>query len=82
MKIRLRRAFTYQVDSVTTKTLPPGEHDVDEVLAGKAIRFGGAKIVAEKKAPENKARGKATESKSEVEKPAKRRGRPRTRTDD
>ena len=72
MKIRLRRTFTYQVDARTTADLLPGEHDVDAELAQKAIRFGGAKLVSEKKAPQNKARGKAPENKARVGKKTKR----------
>ena len=75
MKIRLRRTFIYQIDARTTGELGPGEHDVDKALAEKAIRFGGAKLVSEKKAPQNKARGKAPENKARVGKKTKRGGR-------
>ena len=71
MKIRLRHGFRYQIDATTVGELPRGVHDVDDELARKAIRFGGAKIV-EKKAPENKL-GKVPENKSKVVKKRRRR---------
>lgn len=75
MKITLRRPFTYQVDARTTKTLEPGTHDVTKDIAEKAIRFGGAKLVTTKKAPQNKARGAAPDNKTKVAKKSKRRRR-------
>ena len=81
MKIRLKRPFTYQLDARTTRTLEPGEHDVTDHVAELAMRFGGAKLVLKKKAPQNKARGKAPKDKAGVGRTAKRRGRPRSKPD-
>ena len=81
MKIRLTKTFRYQIDATTTGELPPGEHDVDEELAQKAIRFGGAKLVHEKKAPQNKGRGKAPNNKAGVGGTTKRRRGTRTKPD-
>ena len=62
MKIRIRRAFKYMLDSVTTHTLQPGTYnvpkDVSEDVALLAIQFGAAVRVNQpfkKVAPENKA---------------------------
>ena len=79
MKIRLRRAFTYQVTSTQTATLEPGDHDLDAELAGKAIRFGGAKLINEKEAPQNKS-VKPAENKARVGRKTQHRGRTGTKS--
>ena len=84
MKIKLRRAFTYQDGPRNTVTLPPGEHDVDQRVAQLALRWGNAVLVkakkpAAKKAPENKV-GKAAETKAGVGIDPGRRGRPRSKS--
>lgn len=80
MKIRLKRSFTYQIDARTTETLAPGIHDLDKDLASKVLRFGKAELVIEKKAPQNKARGKASENKTGVARKSKRRRSPRPKS--
>lgn len=67
MKIRLTRVFRYQASPTKEVTLEPGVHEVSEYVANLAVRWGGAKLVREKKAPKNKARGKAPENKARVE---------------
>ena len=72
MKVRIKRTFKY-MDGVKEKTLKQGIYDLDERLAGLALRWGKAELVVEKKAPENKL-GKVSENKSKVvKKPRVRR---------
>ena len=74
MRILLRRRFKY-MDGTAERVLAPGEHDVDATLASKAVRFGGATIVAAEKAKKKKptrsknvkALGAAPENKAGVE---------------
>jgi len=66
MKVRVRRPFTYQVSATKTETIAPGVHDLPKELVEKILRFGKAELVVEKKAPENKLRGHAPESKKKV----------------
>jgi len=73
MKIKIKRPFTYQDGPRNTVTLPVGVHDLDADLASKVLRFGNAEIVVEKKAPQNKARGKPPENKTGVARKSKRR---------
>lgn len=58
VKVKVKKAFQYQVDSRTIKTLEVGVHDLPVELAQKVLRFGKAELVkvpkVEKKAPENK----------------------------
>lgn len=79
MKIRLKRSFTYQIDARTTETLAPGVHDLSKELAEKVLRFGNAELVKEKKAPQNKVRGEASENKTGVARKSKRRRSPRSK---
>lgn len=79
MKIRLRKPFTYQVSATETATLEKGDHTVDEVLAGKAVRFGGAVILGKKKAPENKV-VKVAENKTRVGRKTKRSSSTRSKS--
>ena len=81
MKIRLFRPFTHQVSATEVRTYPPGVHDLDDRLASLALRFGKAEVVIEKKAPQNKARGKAPNNKAGVGRTTKRRSRARPKSD-
>ena len=80
MKLKVKRRFRYQVTATEVAEVDPGVYsvpgDISAELADKIRRFGKAEIVVEKKAPENKVRGKAPESKAKVSK----RGRRRTRS--
>lgn len=82
MKIQIKRLFRYQKDAQTVVDLPPGVYavpkDISKDVAEKALKFGKASVMAEKKAPENKV-VKVAENKATVEKPKKRRGRPRAK---
>ena len=74
MKIRLHQTFRYQKTATEVVELLAGVHDLPKELAEKAIRFGGAKLVTEKKAPENKVVG-VPENKAKVAKVRSRRSR-------
>ena len=85
MKIKVRKAFRYQVDARKEAELAPGIYEVPGEISGelanKVLRFGKANVVVEKKAPENKVVSIA-ESKSKVAKKPVRRRRPRPVADD
>ena len=86
MKVRIKRNFKY-MDGTKEKVLKPGIYDLDERMAGLALRWGKAELMVEKKpkvekkAPENKV-GEVPEDKAEVEEQPVRRGRPRTKPDE
>ena len=71
MKIKIKKLFRYQDGPRDTRELQPGVYevgkDITDHVAHIAQRFGGAKIVVEKKAPENKVVN-APENKSKVAK--------------
>lgn len=72
MKVRIKRAFTYQDGPRNTVTLKPGVYDLPEKLVQLALRFGKAELVVTKKAPENKL-AKTPENKARVAGKTKRR---------
>jgi hypothetical protein len=88
MKIKIKRAFSYQQSPRKVVELSPGIYDVgrdiSKRIADSVLRFGKAEVVVEapkpveKKAPENKVVG-ITESKAKVEAQPVRRGRPRSK---
>lgn len=81
MKIRLKRTFVYQDGPRKTVTLSPGVYDLPADLAEKALRWGKAERVFEKKAPENKI-AEVPENKAGVGGAAKRRRRTRPKSND
>lgn len=83
MKLKVNRTFKYQADARTVVTIKPGTYNVPDELsqeaADKVMQFrAGELIVAkkpvQKKAPENKVRGRTPDSKTPVAKPASSRG--------
>ena len=81
MKIRFHKTFRIQVDARTLNEYKPGVQDVPDDVALKAIKFGFATKVVEKKAPENKV-VKIAENKAKVGKKAKRRRSARSKPDE
>ncbi len=71
MKIKIKRVFNYQDGPRNVVELQPGVYgvgrDISQHVADLAIRWGGAEVVVEKKAPENKV-VRASENKSKVAK--------------
>ena len=86
MKVRIKRTFKY-MDGTKEKMLKAGIYDLDERVAGLALRWGKAELlveekrpVVEKKAPENKV-AEVPENKAKVVAKPVRRGRPRSKPD-
>ncbi len=69
MKIQVTRKFRYQATNIKLGILPPGIYrvpeDISKELADKALRYGNAKLLVEKKAPENKV-VRVSENKADV----------------
>jgi len=88
MQIKVKKPFRYQDGPRKEREIKPGVYkvpgEIDETLARKILRFGKAEWVVEQRmtkvAPENKV-VEPDESKSEVERPVRRR-RIRSKSDD